>query len=99
MLRGAATDPANATPVLIDLVGIRAGADAVPFARRVKELARLNASFLAAPHVTRGERLRFLRAYLCAGERQTDWKSWWKAVSEATAVKVAKNARSGRAIG
>ena len=99
MLQGAATDPANATPVLIDLVGIRASADAVPFARRVKELARLNASFLATPHVTRGERLRFLRAYLRAGERQTDWKSWWRAVSEATAVKVAKNRQSGRVIG
>jgi tRNA A-37 threonylcarbamoyl transferase component Bud32 len=99
MLQGAATDPANATPVLIDLVGVRASAAAVPFARRVKELGRLNASFLAMPRVTRTERLRFLRAYLRAGERQTDWKSWWKAVSAATAAKVAKNARSGRAIG
>ncbi|MBN9117878.1 MAG: hypothetical protein J0I06_01705 [Planctomycetes bacterium] len=99
MLRGAATDPASATPVLIDLVGVRASADAVPFARCARELARLNASFLAMPHVTRGEKLRFLRAYLCAGERQTDWKSWWRAVSKATAAKVAKNRRSGRAIG
>jgi tRNA A-37 threonylcarbamoyl transferase component Bud32 len=99
MLQNAVTDPASATPVLIDLVGVRASADAVPFARRAKELARLNASFLAVPHVTRTERLRFLRAYLRAGERQADWKSWWRAVSEATAVKVAKNRRSGRAIG
>lgn len=99
MLRGAATDPATAAPVLIDLVGVRASSRSVPFATRTKELARLNASFLAVPHVTRGERLRFLRAYLGAGERQTDWKSWWKAVSAATAAKVAKNARSGRALG
>lgn len=99
MLQGAATDPASATPVLIDLVGVRASADAVPFARRAKELARLNASFLAVPHVTRGERLRFLRAYLGAGERQPDWKSWWTAVSAATAEKVEKNRRSGRALG
>ena len=36
MLRGAASDPATATPVLIDLVGVRAGFDAVPFARRAR---------------------------------------------------------------
>ena len=70
MLRGAAVDPATATPVLIDLVGVTAGAGAVPFGRRTKELARLNASFLEMRHVTRGERLRFLRAYLAAGARR-----------------------------
>jgi tRNA A-37 threonylcarbamoyl transferase component Bud32 len=99
MLQGAAADPAAATPVLIDLVGASASADAVPFARRARELARLNASFLTVPHVTRGERLRFLRAYLRAGAREPDWKKWWKAVSAATAAKVAKNRRSGRALG
>lgn len=99
MLQGAATDPASATPVLIDLVGVRASADAVPFARRVKELARLNASFLAMPHVTRGERLRFLRVYLAGVGSQPDWKKWWKAVSEATVAKVAKNRRAGRVLG
>jgi tRNA A-37 threonylcarbamoyl transferase component Bud32 len=99
MLRGARSDPASATPVLIDLVGVRAGRAGVPFARRARELARLNASFLEVRHVTRTERLRFLRAYLCAGERQSDWKRWWTAVSRATAVKVAKNRRTGRVIG
>ena len=89
----------GAMPVLIDLVGVRARADAVPFARRAKELARLNASFLAMPHVTRGERLRFLRAYLASGASQPDWKAWWAAVSKATAAKVAKNRRAGRVIG
>ena len=99
MLENAATDPANATPVLIDLVGVRAGASEVSFARRAKELARLNASFLTTPHVTRTERLRFLRAYLRTGARQADWKTWWNAVSTATAAKVAKNRKSGRVIG
>jgi serine/threonine protein kinase len=99
MLQGASTNPGTATPVLIDLVGVRASAESVPFARRTRELARLNASFLAMPHVTRGERLRFLRAYLRAGARQSDWKKWWKAVSEATAAKVAKNRRTGRVLG
>jgi serine/threonine protein kinase len=99
MLENVTLDPANAMPVLIDLVGVSAGTGTVPFARRAKELARLNASFLAMPHVTRTERLRFLRAYLGGGERQLGWKTWWKAVSLATAAKVAKNRRSGRAIG
>jgi tRNA A-37 threonylcarbamoyl transferase component Bud32 len=99
MLQGAAVDPAGAVPVLIDLVGVRAGADAVPFSRRAKELARLNASFLEMKHVTRGERLRFLRAYLASLGSEPDWKKWWKAVSEATAAKVAKNRRSGRVLG
>jgi tRNA A-37 threonylcarbamoyl transferase component Bud32 len=98
MLEGAATAPAGAAPVLIDLVGVSASAEEVPFARRAKELARLNASFLAMPNVTRAERLRFLRAYLRAGARQPDWKRWWKAVSVATAVKVEKNRRSGRVL-
>jgi hypothetical protein len=99
MLRGAATDPATAEPVLLDLVGVRAGARAVAFARRVRELARLNVSFLSDPHITRVERLRFLWAYLRAGARESDWKKWWKAVSEASAAKVAKNHRSGRVLG
>lgn len=99
MLQGAATNPASATPVLIDLVGVKASADAVPFARRTKELARLNASFLTMPNVTRTERLRFLLTYLRTGARELDWKKWWKAVSLATAVKVEKNRRSGRVLG
>jgi tRNA A-37 threonylcarbamoyl transferase component Bud32 len=45
LLEGAATDPAGAVPVLIDLVGVRLG-EAVSFRQRAKELARLNASFL-----------------------------------------------------
>jgi hypothetical protein len=85
--------------VLIDLVGVRASTQPVPFARRARELARLNASFLGMTHVTRGERLRFLRAYLQAGAREPDWKKWWKAVSQATQAKVAKNRRSGRVLG
>ncbi|HEY1188510.1 MAG TPA: ATP-grasp domain-containing protein [Gemmata sp.] len=88
-----------ATPVLIDLVGVRTSTSAVPFARCAKELARLNASFLAVPHITHTERLRFLRTYLGAGARGAGWKKWWNAVSVATRAKVAKNARSGRPIG
>ncbi|MBY0458411.1 MAG: hypothetical protein K2V38_13810 [Gemmataceae bacterium] len=96
LLEGAASDPATATPVLIDLVGVRARGRGVPFAQRAKELARLNASFLAMPHVTRTERLRFLRRYLGAEASQAGWKTWWRAVWRETARKAAKNRRRGR---
>ena len=96
MLQYALTEPTQATPVLIDLVGVRASSAAVPFARRAKELARLNASFLHRPHITRTERLRFLLAYLRAGVWEMDWKKWWRAVSSATLAKVEKNRRAKR---
>jgi serine/threonine protein kinase len=91
---------ANGTdPVLIDLVGVRTGVR-LTAARRAKELARLNASFVAIPAVTRGDRLRFLRTYLAAGESLgVGWKSWWNLVSRQTAAKVARNRRAGRVLG
>lgn len=96
LMRGAARDPVTADPVLIDLVGVVAG-KAVSRRTRVRNLARLNASFLGSAVVTRSDRLRFLRAYLCWGLRGSgDWKNWWKEVVEATRAKVAKNERSGR---
>ncbi|HXD88613.1 MAG TPA: lipopolysaccharide kinase InaA family protein, partial [Urbifossiella sp.] len=83
-------------PTCIDLVGVRVGSS-VPFRVRCKQLARLNASFLADPAITRPARLRFLQVYLAAGEyRLGNWKSWWLAISQATAAKQAKNRRSGR---
>ena len=61
------------------------------------ELARLNASFLAAPDVRHADRVRFLRTYLNAGPRRPEtWKAWWAAVAGATVAKVAKNRRTGR---
>jgi hypothetical protein len=96
LMRGAATDVRTAEPVLIDLVGVEAGRP-VPLRIRVRDLARLNASFLRSPHVTRADRLRFLRAYLCWGlHGRGDWKPLWRQVADATRAKAAKNARSGR---
>jgi serine/threonine protein kinase len=86
-------------PMLIDLVGVRTGVR-LGNSHRAKELARLNASFLHSPHVTRGDRLRFLLAYLAAGPSLgVDWKMWWKMVSRATVAKAAKNRRRGRTLG
>ncbi|MCS6863817.1 MAG: lipopolysaccharide kinase InaA family protein [Gemmataceae bacterium] len=99
LLQYAITDPAHSIPVFIDLVGVRATAAIVPWLRRVKELARLNASFLAMPHITRTQRLRFLLTYLRTGETESDWKKWWQAISCATLAKVAKNRRANRVLG
>ena len=83
-------------PMLIDLVGVQTRVR-VAFRQRAKELARLNASFLASPDVRHADRLRFLRTYLSAGPRRPEtWKTWWAAVAGATVAKVAKNRRSGR---
>lgn len=96
LLERAAVNPEAAVPVLIDLVGVRIGRP-VSFRQRCRELARINASFLNSPLITRGERLRFLRAYLAAGERPAaGWKEWWKEISRATLAKIAKNRRTGR---
>ena len=89
-------DGPDALPVLIDLVGVVPGK---PVSRdlRMRNLARLNASFVNVPAVTRTDRLRFLRAYLAWGlHGSAGWKDWWNGVARATEAKVAKNARSGR---
>jgi tRNA A-37 threonylcarbamoyl transferase component Bud32 len=89
----------GADPMLIDLVGVRTQVR-LSDAQRAKELARLNASFLNSPYVNRTDRLRFLRAYLSAGEGLgVDWKNWWEMVCKATAVKAEKNRRRKRMLG
>lgn len=81
---------------LIDLVGVESFQE-LPFARRVQNLARLNASFFGHGEITRGDRLRFLLRYLnCGAFGRCDWKHWWREVGRATLLKVERNRRSGR---
>jgi tRNA A-37 threonylcarbamoyl transferase component Bud32 len=81
---------------LIDLVGV-ARRRRLPRSVRVKNLARLHASFHQDPRVTRTDKLRFLRAYLQWGLRgRQGWKAWWRAIEQATRVKAARNVRLGR---
>jgi serine/threonine protein kinase len=81
---------------LIDLVGV-ARYEQLPRARRVKDLARLNASFHQSAALTRTDRLRFLRVYLQWGLfGRGGWKRWWQQIELATAAKVARNERKGR---
>jgi hypothetical protein len=88
----------DAGPVLwlIDLVGVTRHRN-LTRRRRVKNLARLNASFQRHPLLTRADRVRFLRTYLAWGLcGKQGWKEWWRAIAAATDEKVAKNSRNGR---
>ena len=93
--------PANAhcplpTISLIDLVGVRR-LHKLPRSRRIQNLARLHASFLRTPLLTRTDKLRFLRVYLQWGLLgKNAWKRWWMEIEAATQAKVARNRRTGR---
>jgi len=79
----------------IDLVGARTGR--VTRRLRVRDLTRLNASFVQSPHLSRTDRLRFLRIYLLWSLRGREgWKDWWRQIDEGTREKVQRNARRGR---
>src|SRR5206468_3276407 len=68
----------------IDLVGVTRQGE-LSRARRVKNLTRLCASFIASAGLTRTDRLRFLRVYLAWGlHGKTGWKEWWRDLARAT---------------
>jgi hypothetical protein len=81
---------------LIDLAGVRKHGR-LNDERKARDLARLNASFLCRPGVTRSLRLRLLLAYL--GMRRPDWKGWWRRIAARTARKAERNRRLGRVLG
>jgi Lipopolysaccharide kinase (Kdo/WaaP) family len=91
--------PLPASPVwFLDLAGVtRHGR--LSRARRVQNLARLNASFHQSRALTRTDRLRFLRAYLLWNlVGRGAWKNWWRAIDRATGRKLALNFRHGRSL-
>jgi tRNA A-37 threonylcarbamoyl transferase component Bud32 len=80
----------------IDLVGVRT-TRRVSTDVRSRDVARLNASFVASSDVTRPDRLRFLQTYLLRGLKGwRDWKGWWRRVAAATEAKVRRNERRNR---
>ena len=81
---------------IIDLVGIsRKKAISVP--QRVKNLARLNASFFSNKTLSRTDRLRFLRIYMQWNLASKEgWKTRWREIEQATLAKVALNVRRRR---
>ena len=65
--------------------------------RRMRDLARLNASFIDRPGLSRTDRLRFLLCYLnSALIGRGDWKVWWTGIARATEGKMEKNRKRGR---
>jgi len=82
-------------PVLIDLVGVRC-LRSVSVRRRVKDLMRLNVSFLWHPQVRLSQRLRFLLWYgsyhpslwPMGFHRKVEWKKWWKWIRQKSLEKL-----------
>jgi tRNA A-37 threonylcarbamoyl transferase component Bud32 len=84
---------------LVDLVGVRLHRR-LSRRRRVRNLARLHASFYQASTLTRTDKLRFLRLYLQWGLFGRDgWKRWWHEIDGATRAKIARNTRLQRPLG
>lgn len=84
-------------PYFIDLVGVSPDSRPLTKAIRIRDVARLAASFLNSQVVTRSDKLRVLRAYRAWGlHGRKGWKAWWRAIDAAIQRKQAKNARRGR---
>lgn len=82
----------------LDLVGVSVH-ERLPRRRRLRNLARLNASFHDRPELSRTDRLRFLRTYLQWGLfGKQGWKDWWQAIAAATDAKLERNERLGRKV-
>ena len=101
-LQSASSEPLDHWPQtasrvwFIDLVGVRRHRW-LSRPRKVRNLARLNASFLQQSAISRTDRLRFLLLYLDSWlHGRAGWKDWWRQVEQATFRKVARNLRSGR---
>jgi tRNA A-37 threonylcarbamoyl transferase component Bud32 len=84
---------------LVDLVGVKRHRY-LSRRRRVRNLARLYASFYHSSALTRTDKLRFLRMYLQWGLLGRDgWKRWWHEIEIATRAKIARNTRLQRPMG
>lgn len=72
---------ADVEAYLIDLDGVRVGRS-LSFATQARNLARLATSIEAHPWATRGDRLRFVQAYLREmSPGKSDWKPLWRATA------------------
>jgi tRNA A-37 threonylcarbamoyl transferase component Bud32 len=90
---------ASAKIWLVDLVGVRRHRR-LSRRRRVRNLARLHASFFESTAITRTDKLRFLRTYLQWGLFGRDgWKRYWREIDAATRSKIARTRRLKRPLG
>ncbi len=91
--------PADHRVWFIDLVGVTRRRR-VSRKARVRDLARLLASFLNHPGLTHGDRLRFLFAYYgAANHNKAGWRRWWRELAEAAQAKVDRTRQRGRPLG
>ena len=83
---------------LVDLVGARIGRRLTQ-ERRQRDLARLAASFVHEPGISRTDRLRVLLSYrnqaFCG---RGDWKGWWRRIQALVWAKQQRNHRLGRTL-
>ncbi len=81
---------------LVDLVGLSRPL-VLTQTRRMRDLARLQASFHNEPVISRTDRLRFLLAYLRDGlPKKCEWKHWWRKIAAAAQRKLVRNQRQNR---
>jgi tRNA A-37 threonylcarbamoyl transferase component Bud32 len=84
---------------LVDLVGASL-CPGLEEGRKVRDLARLHASFWGDPRVSRTDCLRVLASYLHEGLRgRGGWKKWWRAIARRSEAKRQRNERMGRVLG
>jgi len=92
------SDPWNAEPVLIDLVGVELNRPVSDHTRQ-RDLARLAASFLQHALIRRSTKLRFLQHYLgLFPAKNADWKQWWQSIVQLVEQKIVRNQQSGRVL-
>jgi tRNA A-37 threonylcarbamoyl transferase component Bud32 len=95
----APVDDGGAHLWLVDLVGARV-CRSLGEGRRMRDLARLAASFLGDAAVSRTDRLRALGSYLNeALVGRGGWKRWWHGIAALSEAKRRRNDRVGRVLG
>lgn len=90
----ASTVAADSRIWLLDLDAVREWRS-LPRQRAIQNLSRLNVSTLQIPGIRHTDRLRFLREYLGANAGH-QWKEWWRALTQSSQKKIARNARRAR---
>ena len=84
--------------LLVDVGGVRFRRR-ISKRRRARNLARLAVSLELHPWLTRGDRLRFLRAYLKAGGRPAgEWKALWRRIAVQALRHTSRMRRRGRPV-
>jgi serine/threonine protein kinase len=79
----------------IDLDGVKTW-QRVPEEEMIQNLARFAVGFRSHPHLTRTDRVRFLRVYLGVHQFRKIWKPLWRKLALWAERKIERNKRRGR---